>query len=83
MLHSDKQASFLPGVLKIQRLEVVSQTAFSVTNDCHKTKVLQLFILIQRSFFALEDDSHVELLDHQVHHLSRRRGCAYLISKVS
>ena len=72
MLHPDEQAAFLPGILQIQRLEVISQTPLSVPNNSHQTEVSQFLIFVQRPLLAFEDDGHVELLDDQVHHLPRR-----------
>ena len=70
MLHPDEQAAFLPGILQIQRLEVISQTPLSVPNNSHQTEVSQFLIFVQRPLLAFEDDGHVELLDDEVHHLS-------------
>ena len=69
MLHPDKQAAFLPGILQIQWLEVISQTTLSVSNDSNQAEVSEFLIFVQRPLLALEDDGHVELLDDQVHHL--------------
>lgn len=70
VLHPDEQAAFLPGILQIQRLEVISQTPLSVPNNSHQTEVSQFLIFVQRPLLAFEDDGHVELLDDEVHHLS-------------
>ena len=69
VLHPDKQAAFLPGILQIQWLEVVSQTPLSVPNDSNQTEVSEFLIFVQRPLLALEDDGHVQLLDDQIHHL--------------
>ena len=70
VFHPHKQTAFLPRILEIQRLEVVSKTTFSVANDSNQAEVLELLIFIQRSLLALENDGHVELFDDQVHNFS-------------
>ena len=70
VFHPHKQTAFLPRILEIQRLEVVSKTTFSVADDCNQAEVLELLILIQRSLLALENDGHVQLFDDQVHNFS-------------
>jgi len=70
MLHPHKQAPLFPRVLKIQRLEVVSKAPLSGTDHSNEAEVAQLFILVQRSILALEDNRHVQLLDYKVNHLS-------------
>ena len=77
VLHPDEQAAFLPGILQIQRLEVISQTPLSVPNNSHQTEVSQFLIFVQRPLLAFEDDGHVELLNHKVHNLSCRGACCY------
>ena len=69
VLHPDKQAAFLPGILQIQRLEIVSQTTLSISNNGDQTEVSEFLIFVQRPLLALEDDGHVQLLDDQIHHL--------------
>jgi len=72
VLHADKQATLLPRVLQIQRLEVVAETPLAVPDDGDQTEVLEFLVLVERPLLALEDDGHVELLDDQVHDLPRR-----------
>ena len=72
MLHADKQATLLPRVLQIQRLEVVSETPLAVPDDGDQTEVLEFLVFVEGPLLALEDDGHVELLDDQVHDLPRR-----------
>ena len=69
VLHPDKQAAFLPGILQIQWLEVVPQTPLPVPNNSNQTEVSKFLIFVQRPLLALEDDGHVELLDDEVHDL--------------
>ena len=77
VLHPNKQAAFLPGILQIQWLEVISQTTLSVSNDSNQTEVSEFLIFVQRPLLALEDDGHVELLDDQVHHLPGAGVCRH------
>ena len=72
MFHPNKKTTFLPRILQVQWFKVISETSFSVPYNSHKAKVPKFLIFVQRSFLALEDDGHVELLDDQVHHLPRR-----------
>ena len=44
VFHSHEQTAFLPRILEIQRLEVVSKTTFSVANDSNQAEVLKLLI---------------------------------------
>ena len=69
VFHSHKQPALLPRILQIQRLEVVTETSLPGSDHGNQTEVAQLFVLVKGSVLALENDSHVELLDDKVHHL--------------
>ena len=69
VLHPHEKAPFLPWVLEVQRLEVISETSFTVAYYSNQAEVAQFFTFIKGALLPLKDDGHVELLDDQVHHL--------------
>ena len=69
VLHPHEQPPLLPGVLQVQRLEVVPQAPLPAPDHRHQAEVPQLLVLVERPVLALEDDGHVELLDDEVDHL--------------
>ncbi|KAK7861903.1 hypothetical protein R5R35_010803 [Gryllus longicercus] len=72
MFLANIQTTFLPWILELQRLEVISQTTFSCSNDSYKAKISQFVIWINRSIFAFQYHCYIELFHYQVNNLS---GC--------
>lgn len=89
LFNANAQFAPQPGVLKLQRTEVVLKPLFSVVHNQHKTKVLQLFRTIVNTLFLFVAASaaaqqaprhNVHLLDYQLDHLPRR--CAWSYTKL-
>lgn len=70
VLLPDVQPALLPGVLQLQRLEVVSETPLARPDHRHQAEVLQLVGRVDRPLLTFQHHSHVQLLHHQVHHLA-------------
>jgi len=46
VLHPHKESTLLPGVLQVERLEVVPEAPLAVADDGDEAKVLQLVVLV-------------------------------------
>uniref|UniRef100_A0A182NRT1 Uncharacterized protein n=1 Tax=Anopheles dirus TaxID=7168 RepID=A0A182NRT1_9DIPT len=70
------QSALAPGVLELQRPEVVPQAPFPGAYDRHETKVVQPLRGVDGSFATLQHDRHVELFYDEIDHLAcTRPGC--------
>lgn len=67
-----KQPPLLPRVLQLQRLEVVTQAAFSCADHRDQTEVGQLVGRVDWAVFSLQNHRHVELLHHEINNFARR-----------
>ena len=68
VLHPDEQFPGLPGVLEVERPEVISEAAFPRPDDGDEAEVSQVLFFVDGPVPTLQDDGHVQLL----HHLEQR-----------
>lgn len=66
---SDKQLSFSPGILKLQRTEVLLQSVLLVGNDGYQAEVGTVFRREGGGLHAAALHGLVELLHHQAHYV--------------
>lgn len=74
LLLSDVEPALLPRVLQLERLEVVPEAALPGPDDRDQAEVGQLVLAVDRALEALQQDRHVELLDHELDDLAGRRA---------